>query len=154
MVNVPDGIIGHVTGECDGNVHDRKAVAVTAGSFEKTTVKHKDDAKQVADLESDSSYWSACRNQGRRFRHTRNHRSHQVLTSKLHQLRREFIAPLDELESISCAPCQASTRQNNLSLPVDDIDYFTSEQADLFAAAVNATREAGPVARPSSSHQF
>jgi polyhydroxyalkanoate synthesis regulator phasin len=33
----PDGIIGHLTRECGGNVHDRHVVDVTSGSFEKQT---------------------------------------------------------------------------------------------------------------------
>jgi hypothetical protein len=33
--DVPDGIIAHLTRECGGNVHDRRAVDVTSGAFEK-----------------------------------------------------------------------------------------------------------------------
>jgi hypothetical protein len=34
-IDVPDGIIAHLTRECSGNVHDRQVVNVTSGSFEK-----------------------------------------------------------------------------------------------------------------------
>jgi hypothetical protein len=56
--NVTEGIISHLTKECGGNVHDRKLVATTAGSFEKTTYNKDSDRKQVADLESRPSSWS------------------------------------------------------------------------------------------------
>jgi hypothetical protein len=36
-IDVPDGIIAHLTRECGGNVHDRRVVDVTCGSFEKET---------------------------------------------------------------------------------------------------------------------
>jgi hypothetical protein len=36
-IDVPDGIIAHLTGECGGNVHDRHVVEITSGSFEKET---------------------------------------------------------------------------------------------------------------------
>jgi predicted RNase H-like nuclease (RuvC/YqgF family) len=36
-IDVPDGIIAHLTRECGGNVHDRHVVDVTCGSFEKET---------------------------------------------------------------------------------------------------------------------
>jgi septal ring factor EnvC (AmiA/AmiB activator) len=35
--DVPDGIIAHLTRDCGGNVHDRKIVDVTCGSFETET---------------------------------------------------------------------------------------------------------------------
>jgi hypothetical protein len=38
--DVPDGIIAHLTKTFGGNVHGRKVVLVTAGSFEKTTTKN------------------------------------------------------------------------------------------------------------------
>jgi hypothetical protein len=37
IINVPDGIITHLTRECGGNVHNRNVVDVTCGSFEKET---------------------------------------------------------------------------------------------------------------------
>jgi hypothetical protein len=36
-IDVPDGIIAHLTRECGGNVHDRHVVEVTWGSFGKET---------------------------------------------------------------------------------------------------------------------
>jgi hypothetical protein len=36
-IDMPDGIIGHLTRECGGNVHDRHVVDVTSGSFERET---------------------------------------------------------------------------------------------------------------------
>jgi hypothetical protein len=69
---IPDGIIAHLTRECGGNVYDRKIVAVTAGSFERTTEKNKANPKQVADLGSGSSYWSDYRSLREYIPHTRN----------------------------------------------------------------------------------
>jgi hypothetical protein len=89
--NVPDGIIAHLTRECGGNVHDRKVIEVTSGSFEKETQganphsgaynNDLDNAtKNAADLETDSCFYSASRQHfGSAFRwrneyipHTRN----------------------------------------------------------------------------------
>jgi hypothetical protein len=36
-INVPDGIIAHLTRECGENVHDRHVVDITCGTFEKET---------------------------------------------------------------------------------------------------------------------
>jgi hypothetical protein len=36
-IDVPEGIIAHLTRKCGGNVHDRHVVDVTSGSFEKET---------------------------------------------------------------------------------------------------------------------
>jgi hypothetical protein len=36
--DVPDGIIGHLTRVCGGNVHDRHVINITSGSFEKETL--------------------------------------------------------------------------------------------------------------------
>jgi hypothetical protein len=71
-IGIPDGIIAHLTRECGGNVHDRHIVNVTSGSFEKETVganphsgAYNDDpkfaAKNAADLETDSVFFSAWR---------------------------------------------------------------------------------------------
>jgi hypothetical protein len=70
--DVPDGIIAHLTRECGRNVHDCKVVAVTAGSFQRTAEKMKDDPKQVADLKSGSFFWSDCRYRNEDIPHTRN----------------------------------------------------------------------------------
>jgi hypothetical protein len=34
-INMPDGMIGHLTRDCTGNVHDGHVVNVTSGSLEK-----------------------------------------------------------------------------------------------------------------------
>jgi hypothetical protein len=71
-IDVAGGIIAHLTRECGGNVHDRRVVDITSGSFEKVTVranphsgvyKNKDKyaAKNAADLETDSIFQSAYR---------------------------------------------------------------------------------------------
>jgi hypothetical protein len=83
-IDVPDGIIAHLTRECGGNVHDRKVVDVTCGSFEKETIganRHSGAwnnnpcyaAKNAADLETDSEFASAYRNVWKEnIPHTRN----------------------------------------------------------------------------------
>jgi hypothetical protein len=74
---IPDGIIAHLTRECGGNVHDHDVVEVTSGSFEKETSGLDDDdprwaAKNAADLEADSCFWSAYRFSSEGNSHTRN----------------------------------------------------------------------------------
>jgi hypothetical protein len=82
-IDVPDGIIAHLTRECGGNVHDRHVVDVTCGSFEKETqganphsgAWNNDPtwaAKKAADLETDSYFQSACRTKNEDNPHTRN----------------------------------------------------------------------------------
>jgi hypothetical protein len=82
-INVPDGIIAHLTRECGGNVHDRNVVEVTSGSFEKETeganphsgaLNNWDGcaAKNAADLETDSLFYSARRDKKEAIPHTRN----------------------------------------------------------------------------------
>jgi hypothetical protein len=83
MFDIPDGIIAHLTRECDGNVHDRHVVDITCGSFEKVTLganphsgAYDNDpgyaAKNAADLESGSVFLSAYRDKKEDIRHTRN----------------------------------------------------------------------------------
>jgi hypothetical protein len=58
-IAVPDGIIAHLTRACQGNVHDRGVVAVTAGSLATPArSKSEDVPKKVADLDSDSYFAS------------------------------------------------------------------------------------------------
>jgi hypothetical protein len=82
-IDVPDGIIAHLTRECGGNVHDRHVVDVTSGSFEKETqganphsgaYQNRDDyaAKNAADLGNDSHFYSAFRDKEEDIPHTRN----------------------------------------------------------------------------------
>jgi hypothetical protein len=81
-IDVPDGIIGHRTREYGGNVHDRHVVEVTCGSFEKETYganphsrSFNNDpdftAKNAADLETNSFFLSAYRNEEEDIPHTR-----------------------------------------------------------------------------------
>jgi hypothetical protein len=62
-IDVPDGNIGHLMRECDGNVHDRHVVEVACGSFERETfgVNPHFPAKNAADLEISSCFQSASR---------------------------------------------------------------------------------------------
>jgi hypothetical protein len=80
--DVPDGIIAHLTRECGGNVHDRNVIDVTSGSFEKETLganphsgaydnNPRYAAKNTADLETHSHFFSACREK-EDIPHTRN----------------------------------------------------------------------------------
>jgi hypothetical protein len=82
-INVPDGIIAHLTRECGGNVHDRHAVDITSGSFEKETCGANPHsgaydnllryaAKNAFDLETDSPFLSAYRDEEGVIPHTRN----------------------------------------------------------------------------------
>jgi hypothetical protein len=72
--DVPDGIIAHLTRECGGNVHDRHVVEITSGAFEKEIhgTNPKYAAKDVADLETDSDFFSAYREKKKDIPHTRN----------------------------------------------------------------------------------
>jgi hypothetical protein len=82
-LNVPDGIIAHLTRECGGNVHDHHVVDITSGSFEKETCGANPHsgaynnnancpAKNTADLETGSGFFSAFRNNSEDIPHTRN----------------------------------------------------------------------------------
>jgi hypothetical protein len=82
-IDVPDGTIAHLTRECGANVHDRHVVDVTCGSFEKETEganphsgaydnHYRWAAKNAADLESDSAFFSAYRKKEGDIPHTRN----------------------------------------------------------------------------------
>jgi hypothetical protein len=82
-IDVPDGIIAHLTRECSGNVHDRNVVEVTSGSFEKETYGANPHsgafdndpsfaAKNVADLETDLFFLSAYRTREKDIPHTWN----------------------------------------------------------------------------------
>jgi hypothetical protein len=75
-LDVPEGIIGHLTRECGGNVHDCNVVVVTSGSFEKETDGLVDNprwaAQRAADLRTDSSFGSGYRKKKEDIMHTRN----------------------------------------------------------------------------------
>jgi hypothetical protein len=82
-IDVPDGIIVHLTRKCDGNVHEAKIVDVSSGPFEKETYganphsgAWNDDpkyaAKNAVDLETDSRFGSAYRKKTEDIPHTRN----------------------------------------------------------------------------------
>jgi hypothetical protein len=82
-IDVPDGIIAHLTRECGGNVHDRNVVEVTSGSFEKEIEganpysgaynnKPNCAAKNAANLETDSYFHSAYRKKKEDIPHRRN----------------------------------------------------------------------------------
>jgi archaellum component FlaC len=81
--DLPNGITAHLTRECGGNVHDRHVVDVTCGSLEKETCganphsgafDNRPDcaAKNAADLESHSQFFSAYRYKKEDIPHTRN----------------------------------------------------------------------------------
>jgi hypothetical protein len=61
-LEVPNGIIGHLTRQCDGNVHDRKFVEVNSVATLHRTPQNV--AKHVADLEAKSRFTSEGRNTG------------------------------------------------------------------------------------------
>jgi hypothetical protein len=80
---MPDGIIAHLTGKCGGNVHDRRLINLTSGSFQQATEGvnpnsgvFKNDpryaAENAADLATDSVFLSAFRSATETIRHTRN----------------------------------------------------------------------------------
>jgi hypothetical protein len=82
-IDVPDGIVAHLTRECGGNVHDRHVVEVTCGSFKKETRgvnphsggfynNRNCAAKNTVDLETISRFLSAYREKKEDIRHTRN----------------------------------------------------------------------------------
>jgi hypothetical protein len=82
-IDVPDGIIAHLTRECGGNVHDHLVVEVTSGSFEKEALganphsrayanKLDGAAKNAADLETISCFLSPYRKSEEDIRHTGN----------------------------------------------------------------------------------
>jgi regulator of replication initiation timing len=71
-IDVPDGIIAHLAKNCKGNVHDRKIVDVPCGSLEKVTEGATNVAKNAADLETESSFWSAFGKKEEDIPHTRN----------------------------------------------------------------------------------
>jgi hypothetical protein len=78
-----DGIIARMARECGGNVHDRHVVDITSGSFGKETKATNPPsgvfgydpqyaAKNAADLETDSYFWSDCRSSPDFILRTRN----------------------------------------------------------------------------------
>jgi hypothetical protein len=80
---VPDGIIAPQTRECSGNVHDHRLVEVTSGSFDEEiqpanphSGAHDNRAdlaaKNAADLETSSVFYSAFRYPSEGIPHTRN----------------------------------------------------------------------------------
>jgi hypothetical protein len=82
-MDVPDGIIAHLTRECGGNVHKRHIVDVTSGSFEKEIEaanpysgaydnNARSAAKNVADWETGLYFASAFRKKTEDIPHTRN----------------------------------------------------------------------------------
>jgi hypothetical protein len=75
-LDVPDGIIAHLTKKYGGNVHDHHVVEVTSGSFEKETQELDDPdwraAKNATDFETGSFFSSAFRGKEEDIPHTRN----------------------------------------------------------------------------------
>jgi hypothetical protein len=82
-IDVPDGIIAHLTRECGGNVHDRHVIDVTSGSFETETEGANPHsgawnnapncaAKNAVDLEADSLFQSAYRTREEDIPHRKN----------------------------------------------------------------------------------
>jgi hypothetical protein len=71
-IDVPSGIIAHLTREGGGNVHDYHVVNITCGSFEKETDGDNSGAKNPADLEIDSLFLSAYRKKEDDIRPTKN----------------------------------------------------------------------------------
>jgi hypothetical protein len=67
-IDVPDGIIAHLTRECGGNVHDQNVVEVTSPKPENPG----DVGKNVADMESASYFYSVYRHRSADIPHTRN----------------------------------------------------------------------------------
>jgi hypothetical protein len=55
---MPDGIIGHLTKECEGNVHDRKIIELITGSFARETSPGFGSLTNVADLEAASMFYT------------------------------------------------------------------------------------------------
>jgi hypothetical protein len=82
-IDVSDAIIGHLTRECGGNVHERHVVDVTSESFERGTeganphsgtYRNEPDyaAKNAADFEPVSWFRSAFHKKEEDIRHARN----------------------------------------------------------------------------------
>jgi hypothetical protein len=82
-IDMPDGIIAHLSRECDGNVDDHDLVVVTSGSFEEEPCGanpysgaycHWDTslAKNAAEMEEDSRFESAYREEGTYIPDTKN----------------------------------------------------------------------------------
>jgi hypothetical protein len=82
-IDVPDGIIAHLTRECGGNVYDRHVVDVTCGSFKEETWganphsgAYNNDcdfaAINTADLETHSCFLSVYRMNEDDIPHTKN----------------------------------------------------------------------------------
>jgi hypothetical protein len=61
LLDVPDGIIGHLTRAWHGNVHDLGIVQVTSGSFEKATNPGSGVPQCSVDLDNELSFSSAFR---------------------------------------------------------------------------------------------
>jgi hypothetical protein len=73
-IDVPDGIIAHLTRECGGNVHDRNVVVVTS-STQYTSGTWPADRwapKRAADLETGLIFYSAFRRKEEDIPHTPN----------------------------------------------------------------------------------
>jgi hypothetical protein len=73
-MQIPDGIIGCLTRECHGNVHDCGAVEVTSSAPYVCDFWSANDtaARHVADLEVGSFFCSTCRHRKEAIPHTRN----------------------------------------------------------------------------------
>jgi hypothetical protein len=81
-IDVPDGIVAHLTRECGANVHDYDVVELRSGSFEKETVGDAHSgvftdranfaAKNAADLGAGPWFFSAYCLHSDDIRHTRN----------------------------------------------------------------------------------
>jgi hypothetical protein len=82
-IDVPDGIIAHLTRECGGNVHDHHVIDVTSRSFGNETYGANPHsgaydnmadlaARNAADLATDSRFLSAYRKRGEDIPHTRD----------------------------------------------------------------------------------
>jgi hypothetical protein len=84
--DVPDGIIAHLTRECGGNVHERKVVRVTSGSFEAMVYVEAGSLKNIVDLETDSSFYTSFRSCPESIAHTRN-------SWLCHDFRKRMIVP-------------------------------------------------------------
>jgi hypothetical protein len=69
---VPDGIIAHLTRGYVRNVHDRKIVEVTSGSFERETISEYGSLANIVDMQLGSSFSSAHRNKEENIPHSKN----------------------------------------------------------------------------------
>jgi hypothetical protein len=70
-IDVPDGILAYLARKCGGNIHKRKVIAVTSGSFEKTTCTE-EGIEKIVDMGTDAAYYSAFRLRSEQIAHTRN----------------------------------------------------------------------------------